>query len=85
MTHIIAEAYDTLQVGTPLSRIPKPLVFGERFNPLYKSELIDFQLVYTCFYKSDEECHHNMERIWSELEGNHIKMLKHSLDKTVKG
>ena len=85
MTHIITETYDTLLGGTPLSRIPKPLVMGKRFDPIYISELVNIRFTYACFHKGNEECHYDAETIWVKLEGNHIEVLKHSLDKTMKG
>ena len=46
MTHIITEADDTLHVGNPLICIPKPLMFGKLFDPIYISELVDVWLTY---------------------------------------
>ena len=85
MTHIIVEACDPFHVGTLLSHIPKPLVFGKCFNPIYKSKLFDVWLAYTHFYKGHEERHNDTEGIWGELEGSHIKVLKHRFDKIVNG
>ena len=85
MTYIIAEAYDTFCGGTPLSRIPKPFMFGKRFDLAYISELVNIRSTYARFHKGDEECNYNAKGVRGELESSHNEVLKHHLDKTVKG
>ena len=70
MTHIITEACDTFHIYTPLNRIPKSLMFGKRFDPIYISKLVNVRLAYARFHEGDEERHYDMEGIRGELEGS---------------
>ena len=83
MTHVVAETYH--YIGNPPSRVPKPLMMSERFDPIYINELIDVWLAYASFHKGDEECHYDVQRIRGKLKGSHFEVLKHCLDKTMKG
>ena len=85
MTHVVVETCDTLHIDTPPSRIPKSLMLSKCFDPIYMSELVDIWLDYALFHKGDEERHYDAEGIWGKLEGSHIEVLKHYLDKTMKG
>ena len=84
MTHIIAKACDTFRSGTSLSCIPKPLVFGKCFDPIYISELVNVRFTYAYFHKGDKECNYDAKGVRGELEMSHIEVLKHRLNKTVK-
>ena len=85
MIHIITKACDTLRDGTLLIRIPKPLVFGKCFDSIYISELVSLWFTYAHFHNGDKERNYDAEGIRGELERSRIEVLKHRLDKNVKG
>ena len=71
------EAYNALYIRTPFGSRPKPRIFGEYFNPVHISKLVDTRLAYVRFHKGNEECHCDAEGVRGELKRGSIEVLKH--------
>lgn len=68
--HIVTETHNAIHIE-----------FGELFDSVWISELVDYWLIYACFHEGDEECHYDSKGIRGKLKGSYVKVSKHSLDK----
>ena len=60
-------------------------MFGKHGNPISISELFDARFDYARFHEGDGKHHYDAEGLRGELKGSSVEVLKHFLDKRMKG
>ena len=58
-------------------------MFGECFNSVHISKLVDIRFAYARFHKGDEESHDDVEGIKGELKRGNVEVLKHRNEKRI--